>query len=232
MKKVLFFALLAVLLAGFLTWWLAPDAPQTRQVKDLPWQVRPLPDGGSEVFGIRLGQTTLDEASRHLGHVPEFAVFIGAQGPETIEAWFGKIRVGLFDARVLLKARAPEALLQEVARNGGEPEPQPSNTWKRSVSEQDLPRVLALPVAEITYVPSVQYDPDVVRARFGAPSRIVPHDEHSRWWLYPGKGLLLLLDDKQKEVLHYTAPRDFGQLLARVGIDDQAQGTSGAKAAE
>jgi len=218
MKKFLVFGGLALVVAGLLTWWLAPRTVHTRQVQDLPWQVQVRPDGSSEVFGIRLGQTTIDEASRQLGHVPELAVFIGPEGPEAIEAWFGKIRLGLFDARLLLKARAPEALLQRVAENGGEPEPQPSNTWKRSVSEADLPEVLKLPVAEITYVSSVQYDADIVRSRFGAPARIVPHDTHGQWWLYPDKGLLLLLDEKGKEVLQYTAPAEFPALLARVGI--------------
>jgi hypothetical protein len=186
------------------------------QVEDLPWQVEHTPTGSTRVFGIILGQTSLDEASRHFNKVPEIAVFLGAQGPESIEAYFGKTRVGVFDAKVVLSLAASSEILAKVAETAGEPEPMPSGSWKRPVSEQSLEAVIQLPVKNITYVPSVQYEPDIVLRRFGEPSDKLQHNEHSEYWFYPELGLVILLDTEGKEILQYVAPDRFEELRSRM----------------
>jgi len=89
MKK-LFWGLAALILIAIAALWLLGREPQTMQVSDLPWQIEPTSNGSIRVFGITLGETNLDEASRHFGKVPDMAVFVGAAGPESIEAFYGK----------------------------------------------------------------------------------------------------------------------------------------------
>jgi len=214
-KKIIL-GLIGLILVVVVAIWLFGREPKTMHVTDLPWQVEHTSTGATRVFGIILGQTSLDDASRHLNKVPEIALFQGGQGPESIEAFFGKTRVGVFDAKVVLSLDADSEILTQVAEMAGEPEPMPSGSWKRPVSEQALKTVLELPVMSITYVPSVQYEPDIVLRRFGEPSDKLQHNEHSEYWFYPNLGLVILLDTEGKEILQYVAPDRFGELRSQM----------------
>jgi hypothetical protein len=189
---------------------------KTIKVEDLPWQIELQADGASRVFNITLGQTSLDELSRRLNKIPEIAVFIKNEGPEAIEGYFGNIRLGLFDAKFVLMLDASTEMLQRVANNAGEPEPMPSGSWKRVVGEQDIADVVNLPIKEITYVPSVAYEPELVEQRFGQPSEILVLDEISAYWLYPDKGLAILMNQEEKELLQYVHPQTFPDLKQRI----------------
>jgi hypothetical protein len=221
MKK-LFWGLAALILIAIAALWFLGQEPQTMQVRDLPWQIEPTSDGSIRVFGITLGETNLDEASRHFGKVPDMAVFVGAAGPESIEAFYGKIQLGVFDAKVVLSLAADPAILAQVAETAGKPEPMPSGSWKRPVSEDALDTVLKLPVEAITYVPSVHYETDIVLHRFGKPADKLRHDEHSEYWFYPAKGLVILLDSDGKELLQYVSPADFAALRQRIMAQQKA----------
>lgn len=216
MVKKLILGLIALILVAGVALWLFGREPRTMQVTDLPWQIASTPTGSTRVFSITLGQTTLDEASRYFNKVPEIALFLGAGGPESIEAFFGKTKVGVFDAKIVLSLVATQEAMNRIAETAGEPEPMPSGSWKRPVSEQSLDTVIQLPVKSITYVPSVQYEPDIVIRRFGEPAEKTTLDEHSEYWFYPEKGLVILLDMKGKEILQYIAPDQFEELRARV----------------
>lgn len=215
MKKIIL-GLIGLILVAVVAIWLFGREPKTMQVEDLPWQVERTPTGSTRVFSIILGQTSLDEASRHFNKVPEIAVFLGAQGPESIEAYFGKTRVGVFDAKVVLSLAASSEIMAKVAETAGEPEPMPSGSWKRTVSEVALETVIQLPIKSITYVPSVQYESDIVLRRFGEPSDKLQHNEHSEYWFYPDLGLVILLDTEGKEILQYVAPDDFEELRSQM----------------
>jgi hypothetical protein len=220
MKK-LFWGLFALILIAVVSLWFFDWEPQTMRAKDLPWEIETTSNGAIRVFGITLGETTLDEASRHFAKVPEMAVFIGAAGPESIEAYYGKTKVGLFDAKVVLILAANPAILAQVAETAGKPEPMPSGSWKRPISEESLDTVLKLPVQAITYVPSVHYETDIVLRRFGEPADKLRHDEHSEYWFYPTKGLVILLDSEGKELLQYVSPSDFDALRQRIIAQQQ-----------
>lgn len=219
MKKIIL-GLLGLILLAVVAIWLFGREPKTMQVKDLPWQIERTSTGSTRVFGIILDQTSLDEASRHLNKVPEIALFQGGQGPESIEAFFGKTRVGVFDAKVVLSLAASSEIMAKVAESAGEPEPMPSGSWKRPVSEQALETVIQLPVRSITYVPSVQYEPDIVLKRFGEPTEKLKHNEHSEYWFYPEQGLVILMDTEGKEVLQYVAPDRFEELRSHIEMPE------------
>jgi hypothetical protein len=219
MKK-LFGGLAALILIAVAALWFLGREPQTMQVKDLPWQIEQTASGAIRVFSITLGETSLDEASRHFNKVPDIAVFVGSTGPESIEAFYGKIKVGVFDAKVVVSLAADAATLAQVAETAGKPEPMPSGSWKRPVSEETLDVVLRLPVRAVTYVPSVHYEQDVVLRRFGEPADKLRHDEHSEYWFYPAKGLVILMDTEGKEILQYVPPSNFEELRQKVSAQE------------
>ena len=215
LKNVLVFT--GVILLGAIAWiWLQGGEEKTMVVSDLPWQIEVFPDGGSQVFSVHLGRTTLDEMSRHLDKAPEMALFVGANGPTDLEAWYGKTRVGVFDAKVVAHVAASEQQLIAFELNAGDPDPMPSGSWRRDIGERDYAEVIMLPVDRITYIPSVHYEIDIAEKRFGKPAQIISVDELSDYWMYPEKGLVLMMNQEGKEVLQYVRPDQFDML--RQGI--------------
>jgi hypothetical protein len=228
LKKAILAVVLVIAIALVVTWFTG-NQPRTVKVEDLPWQVEVQADGASRVFNVSLGQTSLDELSRRLNKVPEIAVFVTNEGPGAIEAYFGKIRLGIFDAKFVLMLEASPEMLLRVAENAGEPEPMPSGSWKRVVGEQDIPDVVNLPIREITYVPSVAYEPDLVEQRFGKPATVLGLDETSDYWLYPEKGLAILMNQDGKEILQYVHPAAFRGLTTRIEQEISAREASNAQ---
>ena len=63
---------------------------------------------------------------------------------------------------------------------------------------------------------AVQFDAELLEKRFGKPSEIRPIDAGRAYWLYPDKGLVIMLADKEREILQYVAPKDFPRLLEKI----------------
>lgn len=229
MLKKVFLAVILVIITGLVVTWFTGNQPRTIKVEDLPWQIEIQSDGATRVFGATLGETSLDALSRHLQQIPEIAVFSTNEGPQVLEAFFGKTRIGVFDARFVVMLDAGPELLQQLAHDAGEPEPMPSGSWKQVVGEKDIPKVISLPVREMTYVPSVAYEPELVRQRFGEPAEILQLDESSAYWTYPDRGLAILMSEESREILQYVHPTAFPDLKQRIEQEIAARAVTDAE---
>ncbi|MEJ2059042.1 MAG: hypothetical protein P8Y64_00940 [Gammaproteobacteria bacterium] len=216
MKKWLLILVLLLVPVAALVGYIVLEKPQPRTITNLPWQISVFPDGTSQVFGIHLGVTTLDDMARDLKSVPDVGLFRSPDGHTTLEAYFGKQRLGIFEARLIAVLAASPVQLDEMMRGAAKKEPMPSGSYQFTLAESDLKSVYALPVSELSYVPSAQYTPDIVSERFGVPEEKIPFNDHQQWWLYPKRGLALMLDTQGKSELHYVRPADFDALKQRI----------------
>ena len=73
----------------------------------------------------------------------------------------------------------------------------------------DLPVAYQAPVKVINFLPSFNLDEEIVQARFDTPAEIIQVDAQQQHWLYPDKGLDIILNTDGKEVLQYLPPGDF-----------------------
>jgi hypothetical protein len=188
---------------------------------DLPWQVEILPGGGSRVFGVTLGQSTARELSERLKTFPRVALFVSGGGRRTLEAYFGRVTLGMFEARLDVVLAASPAELAMFERHAVGRKPMPSGAYRLALTEADTPVALGLPISELSYAPSVRYAEDLVLRSFGAPSQRVRLRGGGRYWLYPERGLAMLRGAHGSAVLHYTEPVDFGRL--KTLIAEQAE---------
>jgi len=209
--------LLLLVLAG-LGWWFGTTRHGTGpvQVQDLPWQTRVDADGRLTVFGVTLGRTTLRELMQRWHHDPELGLFQDPQGALRLEAYFGKRRLGVFDAYVVARLGADAAQLERWRAGAVSRKAQASGDYKYELNERDLAQALALPVIELTYVPTVNYEPEVVRRRFGEPAEVRALAGGRELWLYPERALAMVLDPKGRDILHYVQPARFEALRARL----------------
>lgn len=211
MKRFVLILLLivaAVVTAPFLY---KPDVPAP-PLQHLPWRVKVHADGSSSVFGLRLGHSTLADAQARFGEDMELAIIAAAGEPGSLEAYVGRFTAGVLTGKLVLSTNLPAESVQNLRRRASGASPTATGAVKFRLAPADLEPALQTPITVITFVPSVNIDPDTAAQRFGAPARRITDDNGATHWLYPDQGLDLMLHPEQKEVLQYVEPRHFDRL--------------------
>lgn len=179
---------------------------------NLPWQIETDGQGGSTVFGLKPGVTSLAEVRRLL--CPEMEVAIIAEPNEagTLEGYCAQVPLGFVLARVVLTAEVSGEQIAAMRERALRSKNMESATRKITLHPDDQALAEQLPIRAISVIPSVNIDEATMLQRFGQPAERVALPEERVHLLYPEKGLDILVDDKGKELLQYVAPRQFASL--------------------
>lgn len=213
MKRFVFLLLLIVIVV-VLASFLFPPERSLEPAQGLPWQVKVRPDGGSSVFGFDLERSTLADAQARFGQELELAIIAAPGEPGNLEAYLSRFTAGVLTGKLILSAELPADTLRELRSRAGSASPTATGALKIRLANDDLVLARQAPITAITFVPSVNIDPDTAAQRFGTPARRIADENGAVHWLYPDKGLDLILHPEQKEVLQYVAPSRF-QVLER-----------------
>lgn len=179
---------------------------------NLPWQIESDGQGGSRVFGVQPGISTLAEVKTRLGDDLEVAIVAAPNEIGTVEAYYGQLMLGFVQARVVLTVDASPEMVTDMRERALKAEHMESATRKIRLHPEDLAAVYRLPVRAISVIPSVNLDENTVVQRFGPASERLQVSEKRVHLLYPEKGLDVILDGEGKELLQYVAPRQFAVL--------------------
>ncbi len=190
------------------------DTPQ--KVTDLPWQVEVLPDGTTHVFGVSVGKVTFRQLAEYLRSVPELAVFETPKGERTLEGYYGKKRLGVFEAKIVGELNADKTTIDRFVAAHTEKKPQPTGTWRYELAEKNVLEANDFLVKYLVYIPVVDYSADEIQKHFGTPMNTVKAGARVTWWLYPAKGLIIMQDNEDSEVFYYSTPADFAALEKRL----------------
>lgn len=204
-----------------------PAAPPqaAAPIENLPWQIETLADGGSKVFGLVLAQSTLGEARRRFGNDMELAVIASPGEPGALEAYYIHFTAGVLHGKVILVAMLDQAGVEQMRKRALKVEFMDSTTRKFILHPDDVTLAYQAPIGSITFMPDAHFDADTAVKRFGAPEVRIRSSEQVEHFLYPQKGLDLLLDAQGKEVLQYVAPRQFARLrdpLVKKALQEEA----------
>lgn len=233
MKKIVF--LLLCLLAIALAFYILNHKDHKRTVKltDMPWQIEISAGGGSHVFGINLGETTLAQLQQDWKQFqPDIGLFTSREQHQRLEAYLGNRRLGLFDAKVILGLEVSPSQMKAFAEDRINIKPMPSGDFKQEISEDHLREAFQLPIHSITYIPKVKYDPTLMQRYFSEPADRIALNNEAAFWLYPDQGLAVLLDPNGREVFHYVKPAKFPELLERLKSEATADQINGLPAME
>jgi hypothetical protein len=204
-KNLLIIAILLGIVLSVPFWTRQADRPIDG---GYPWQIEVHADGLSTVFGLTLGRTTFTEARGKLGEGMKLALLSTDSGDDSVEMYYSHFSAGRLSGRLVIVADlAVETLAgmrQRAVRSGG------AHSFR--LHSDDLPLVLQAPIKTLTFIPVVDLDKDIILQRFGQPQEIISRNDKLSHYLYPQKGLDLILDTDGKEVLQYIAPRDFNKL--------------------
>jgi len=212
MKKTTIVLILIIATIGGFALLLPSQTNHLRQAKGFPWQIETLPDGNSKVFGLILASSTLGEARERISKEMEIAVIAAPGEPGALEAYYGDYAAGIVAGKLILVADVDQETVARLRGRAVKSEYMDSTTRKYILDPADLALAYRAPIAAITFIPAVNLDEQTVLKRFGTPHERLRTNEHTEHFLYPEKGLDLMLDSRGKEVLQYVAPRQFARL--------------------
>ena len=225
MKKILFpcLALLAVTVLFFLLPLLLPTQEVTQPASNigLPWEIDRDEAGQTRVFGLAPGVSTLNDAIARFGNEMELAIIIAADAPRdkeandaTLESYYKQITFGGMRAHLILTLDAPPSMVLSMLERSVKGKYTQIGSRKFSLHPDDAKLAGTLPLTALTLVPNVNLNAETIVSRFGPPVETIPMG-NLQHYLYPDKGLNVVLDSKGKELLQYVAPAEFERRIVR-----------------
>ncbi len=197
---------------------LIPGQPREQPV-NLPWQVESMADGSSKVFGLVLGKSTLQDAQQVFQEDAELSMFATDDGKRVVEGFFNTLTLSGLRAKMVVALDYSEQELKEIFDRGARISTMGTGKRKVALSGEDKTAAMHTPIATITYLPKANLDAAIVEKRFGLPAeKIKEQGTDIEHWLYPDKGLDITLSDEQKDVLQYTTPSQFENLVAPLKV--------------
>lgn len=184
----------------------------------LPWQIEARPDGSSRVMGLTLSKgpdaSTLADVRRLFGAEVQVAIIAAPGEAGSLEAFVDPAQLGFVSGKLVVTARLDDDALKGLRDRAIKSDFMESATRKYTLSPEDEALALKAPIASLSFIPQARLDVDAILARFGQPARRVKSNGHLEHFLYPHKGLDVILDSEGKELLQYVAPAAFEQLSA------------------
>ena len=196
------------------------SGPAPTVTHGLPWQIEMPAEGVSRVFGLTLGgpsASTLADARRAFPEEFRLALLSPQDAPLTLEAYFESVSIGSLTGKLVLGLAAPAGELEAMRTRAAKTDHLDSGMRKFNLGDADRERAERLAIASISFIPSASLDEGIVVQRFGAPAERIRQGETLEHFLYPAKGLDVVVDAKGKEVLQYVAPGEFARLRAPLG---------------
>ena len=176
----------------------------------MPWDITRFEDGSTEVFGMRLGHSTLQNAMDILGQPDSIALFAEDQNAQSIEIYFKHAALGPLKASLVLTLEAEQRQMQDMMTRAASQKATRTGARRYLLSLADQQAVFNHKIKALTYIPAYPgLDAEYFDERLGLPFAILKESETAVSRYYPDQGLTLLIDDDGKEVFQYQHPAYF-----------------------
>jgi hypothetical protein len=200
--------------------WRASSIEPDGAASGLPWQISVMPEGGSTVFGIVPGRTTLADLEARFGDGLRLALAGGDGQPPSLEAYVESFHAGFIDGKLVLALAAePRWLDEALARSPRFERSADGRSKRHALAGDDLAAARRLAVSALTFLPAARLDETTLLARFGPPAERLTGSQGEVQLLYPSLGLAITVPPAEgplaraRAVLQYVAPREFERRL-------------------
>lgn len=177
----------------------------------LPWQIDVLADGKSRVFSITLDESTVEQVAARLAEDPRVAVIAATGQPGALEAYFEKLNLGLIGGRIMLATEQSDADLLAMQKRAVKIEPLETGNRRYTLTDVDHKAALKAVVHGVAFMPEARLEEKMILDRFGPPAERITVGEMEHF-LYPAKGLDVVLGAKGRAVLQYVSPGRFARI--------------------
>lgn len=208
MKLALIIVFVISLLA-FILLYSTMDDPSDVPV-DMPWHVTVHDPNHSEVFGVMLNKTSLEQARQLFGQLEGIALYRNKQGRFSLEAYFGKVSIGPFSARLIANLQASQSELKNLVEHSIKRVKTKEGSDRWTLTQQKQLEQGLRTISSLTYIPGYSgMDRNFIQQRFGEPDKRKQVDENTELWFYPDLGVRIMIDNEGKEMFEYSAPAQF-----------------------
>lgn len=220
MDRKIGLGLLLVTLIALAVAILSPGGRTVDSKPKLPWLIQVDAQGDTQVFGLKLGQSTLGEAREIFQEQGKMNLFLSPQGRYAIEAYFQRLYLSGLRADMILALDVGQQQAAEIFERGLRISKLGSGAKKVDMTKPDQDLLADAGIALITYLPAADLEEEVITLRFGEPQQKLSERKSGVvHWLYPDRGLDIAVNPKGKEVFQYVRPSEFKQLVKP--LDDQ-----------
>lgn len=182
---------------------------------NLPWQITPTAAGLIKVFGLTIGESTLKQVETKFQEPAKVSLFErGDDKHRVVEAYFDRILLSGIRAQVVVVIDVSKPQLEDIYQHGTRIAKMGDGGRKVTLNADDIERIYKMPIRSMTYIPKAKLDGELLTKRFGEPQQKIAESEAGiTHWLYPEKGLDILLNDNGKVVFQYLPPKSFSEIL-------------------
>ena len=109
--------LIAFVIAALVIPFFIPSGGKTEGVdpnSNLPWQITPDGQGGSTVFGLKPGVSTLGEVRQRFGAEMEVAIIAEPEEIGTLEGYYASVSLGFVMAKLIVTVDAKNELISSM----------------------------------------------------------------------------------------------------------------------
>jgi hypothetical protein len=208
-------SLIALVLIALVVPFLIPGSGRQDGVdpnSNLPWQVADDGQGGSTVFGLKPGISTLAEVRQRLGNEIEVAILAEPNEIGSLEAYYAQVPLGFVLAKMVVTVDASDAEISAMRERALRARHMESTTRRITLHPDDLAAADRLPIRAISVIPASNIDEATIIQRFGEPGERIAVSDKRTHLLYPKLGLDVVVDKDGKELLQYVAPKQFARL--------------------
>jgi hypothetical protein len=207
--------LIAFVIAALIIPFFIPSSGKQEGVdpnSNLPWQITLDGQGGSSVFGLKPGVSTLGEVRQRFGSEMELAIVAEPNEVGMLEGYYSGVSLGFVMAKMIVTVDAKDEAIISMRDRALRAKHMDSTTRKITLNADDVAAADQMLVKAISVIPTVNLDEATVIQRFGQPGERVEISEKRVHLLYPQQGLDVVVDGNGKELLQYVAPRNFASL--------------------
>jgi|ACQI01.1.fsa_nt_gi hypothetical protein len=194
--------LLAVVLTILLM--LIPKPSQKVNSDTLPWKSHFNAENKLVALGLVLTESTPNDAVKLFGYDYEILAFSKKDGSEkVIEVYFPTMNVARIRGVSTLILDVSEDELSQMYGRGIKTTVNSSGNRQVTLLNEDAVSLMDNKIKYLTFVPKKNLPEQMLRNRFGEPTKIKPAEDELTRWFYPEKGLEIIVNPDGAEILQY-----------------------------
>ncbi len=202
-RVIVAYTLLGALLAFAFIFLFTRDI-EMPQNQAMPWQSYVNEQNQTVVFDLTMERSRLIDAARQFGTEVDAALFENENVTPELEVYFSSTKVGGISAKIILNLILDDQAILMLRENIDESMLMPSGVKKTMFTAKGELSMSQLVIKSLTFVPRADLEQEVIRDLFGKPDRIELANEGVSYWYYPNKGLRIIVDEEQKEILEFS----------------------------
>jgi hypothetical protein len=171
--------------------------------KSMPWQSHINDKQQTVVFNLTMGESRLIDAARQFGTEIKASLFEDENIKPELEVYFPSTKIGGISARIVLNLALDSKIIEVLSLNIDESMLMPSGVKNTTFSPKGEMAMSRLKIKSLTFIPRADLKESVIKNLFGKPSRVEQGSKGVSYWYYPKKGLRIIVDTEQKEMLEF-----------------------------